>query len=236
MRLLFGGDWNAAPGDRDRFRPRWIAGRRLQVESAGPGAFGDIDYVLTDAVIGRTDAEVGRMVRLGRHGSDHDLVMFDVRGDLPYQQLGGATWNVLAGRDPREVARTLVSVMRRYRLDFVLLQEATGYHNAIRRAGVDLVGFSAVPGESQNPIAVRSGVHHTTGHTRRLSRDGWPLASGNLHAPIYATACTLDGWLRAWSLHLPNYERGDAHATAYRQAARRLRRAARRHVRSARHN
>lgn len=230
-RLLYGGDWNARPGDPDRYRPRWIARhgrrRRLSVSSAGPGAFGDIDYVMSDA-------PVSRIIRLGRHGSDHDLVMFIVHGPGG-KQLRGATWNLGEDRVPWELAQTLAAVMRRYKLDFILLQEAVGYIAAIRRLRTHkLIAFTAVPGESQNPILVRHDLEHTSGHTRRLSTNGWPLANGNLHAPLYATVAVLDGWLGVWSLHLPNFERGPAHAKAYRQAARRLRRRARRHLKSTR--
>lgn len=232
-RLLIGGDWNAQPSNASIHRPQWIArGGGLAVETAGPGAFGDIDYVLTDA-------NIGAMCRAGRNGSDHDLVIFEVfqlGHDGP--RLLGGTWNVLAGRDPGSVARYAVSLMRRYNLDFLLLQEATGYHTALRQAGnsyrlggFDLIGFTAVPGESQNPILVRRGLAHTSGHTVQLSRNGWPLAGGGFHAPIYATSVEVAGWLRLWSVHLPNFERGPAHSKAYRQAARRIKRASRRHRR-----
>jgi len=226
VRFLVGADWNASPHNPARFRPSWIArAAGLHIASAGPGAFGDIDYVLTDAA-------VTARRRLPRFGSDHDLVIFAVRDPETGAALRVGTWNALAGRDPSTVAGTVVSIVRRYELDVLLLQEATGYHRALqRRDGIDLVGFSAVPGEAQNPIVIRSGLAHTCGHTVRLSRRGWPLAGGDLHAPIYATSVEVDGWLRAWSVHLPNYERSPDHNAAYRQAALRTVLAARRHQR-----
>jgi hypothetical protein len=222
-RFLVAADWNAQPDNPDRHRPRWIAhAGRLHLFSAGRGAFGDIDYVLTDAT-------VTARRRGGRFGSDHDVVLFTVQNPETGAALRLGTWNTLAGRDPATVARTVVSIMRRYDLDVLALQEATGYHAALRAAGLDLVGISRAPGESQNPVVVRAGLWRTAGRTVKLSTRGWPLANGTLHAPIYATSVEIDGWLRAWSVHLPNYERGPWHAAAYRSAAYRIVLAARRH-------
>lgn len=212
------GDWNAPPGDLDRYRPAWLARRLdLSLVSAGRGTYGDIDYPMSSA-------QLARVRRGDRYGSDHQAVLFTVHDRATGVTLKGGTWNMLHDRDPVVVAAELLKLMDDHKLEFVCLQEATQYHRAVRATGTMLVAFDDARGVGETAIAVKATVTVSRTATHRLSRLGWPLRPDLWHAPVYTTTALLDGWLRVYSVHLPNHERGPWHAMAYRQAMRRLRR------------
>lgn len=214
--VMLAGDWNAPPRDRDRYRPRWLARKaKLAIHSPGRGAMGEVDYPITDA-------QVERVRRVDKMGSDHQPVLFTVRhgGKL----LRGGCWNVLHRRDPELVAMEVAQLFHVAALDFLAVQEGTGYHKPIAAIGLVVVGDNSDPSKASNYVVVRPGLPHTGPRVQRLSRRGWPLGpGGKWHLPIYAVS-TRVAWLRVVSCHLPNHERGYWHNLAYRQGARRLRR------------
>lgn len=69
------GDWNATPSIRGRWSPRWVAETtRARVIAPDRPTHGQrvIDYAIVRGLVGTARAE-------GRHGSDHRLVVFELK-------------------------------------------------------------------------------------------------------------------------------------------------------------
>lgn len=124
--------------------------------------------------------------------------------DASTVRLAGGTYNMKVHRDPYAARVFLGHWARTHGLDFVLLQELTGYHAAVREIpGYRLVAANGWPGASNTGVLVRDGVRadrrravRTSG--RWLRRDGvsW-------HPPRTWVGCRLDGWLSVLSVHMP---------------------------------
>jgi hypothetical protein len=209
---LIAGDWNAAPDNPARHRPRWLARRAgLVIASAGPGSHGDIDYPMSDARL--SDVRRGQ-----RHGSDHQVVLWTA--SWPGHQLTMGSWNVLAGRNPHDVADSVAELMERR--DVLCLQECGPELDRSMRA----IGLR-VFGHGPQLVVVRHGVPAAHPRHHRLSTLGWPLdragtPRGPWHRPAEASSVQVADSMRVWSVHLPNHERSRWHAAAYAQAVRRL--------------
>lgn len=194
-----GGDFNERAANRGRYSPRWIAEQlHLGVFTPGPRS---IDWLMASCPV--TDVE-----RVGDGGSDHHMVIFTVhypgRGGRALA-LKGAIWNCERDRDPNKVGVWLDQQIRRHGLDFVLLQEAKQYHDALEEiAGVQVIAYGKPMGAQHNVIVVRDGVDVTEAEAQQMSREGWLLrgwGGDDQHAPSYATFATLNGWLHVGSVH-----------------------------------
>lgn len=120
--------------------------------------------------------------------------------------LRGATWNAERDRSASAVRRYLRRMVRRHRLDFVLLQEFADYTGHLRRhpvKGYRLLVPDNGHDERQCPILVRDTVHARYARVLQMADSGWITVTGAHYAPPKSVAVLLDGWLRAVSIHAP---------------------------------
>lgn len=192
-----GGDWNERPTNRGRYSPAWIAAQLgLGVYSPGPRS---IDWAMASCPVTEID-------RVGFGGADHQLVTFTLHyPGHPRLALRGGIWNCERDRDPADVTRWLQAQMKEHGLDFVLLQEAKQYHDALEDLdGVQVIAYGRPAGAQHSVIVVRHGVDVNSAESMQMSKAGWLLrgwGGDNLHAPHFTTFATLNGWLTLGSVH-----------------------------------
>lgn len=220
--LALVGDWNAAPGDRGRYSPSWVAATGgLRIHSAGPGRHGDIDYVMADCPV---TAPSRHAPPAGSSRSDHDFVLFTLHNpeDLA-DTLRLMSWNLEFGRDPDVAQRQLREVLGTHHPDVAVFQEAADYHAQLRQVGSQL-GYRmlayAGAGKHHNVILAKPPVDRP--RAVQLSPLGWPLADGTgTHAPLWATSWAVR-WCRVTDVHLPpnvNWTRRVPHGPPRKLAA-----------------
>ena len=130
-----------------------------------------------------------------------DLIVNADPTPLPHTALRGATWNVERGRRPAAVRRALANRVLVHRLDFVLLQELSGYVGYLTRHPIK--GYTLVAPDRANAVLVRDGI--TAEHARNddMSDAGWFTHTGRPHPGASGTVVLLGGWLRTVSVHGP---------------------------------
>lgn len=118
-------------------------------------------------------------------------------------KLRGATYNCRIGRDPQVVAKTVGQIARSRKLDFIQLQEISGYHKQLENiAGYKLITFPKSKDRGETGILVRDEVEAKFPKSVEAAT-GWTNVRGGVAQPRAATTVRLAGWLRVGSVHAP---------------------------------
>lgn len=119
--------------------------------------------------------------------------------------LKGGIWNIRYGRNKRRVKRKVKRILRRYDLDFLMLQEAADYTKQLKHIpGYHLTAHKSDKRSDRNtPVLVRSSLDHTHGRVVDMNGDGWRFKSGQWRPAKSAGTVLLCGWLRLFSIHAP---------------------------------
>lgn len=118
-------------------------------------------------------------------------------------ELKGATYNCKIGRKPAAVAKWLGDFAKAKKLDFVQLQEISGYHDALEKIpGYRLITFPKSKDHGETGVLVRDDIE-TKGARSLQSKIGWTNVRGGVAQPRAATSVRLAGWLRVVSVHAP---------------------------------
>lgn len=209
-RFAMMGDTNGQPTESGRYSNRWVA-NEIPCDYVIPdaGKHGRIDSIWTNCTImdfGRIAGKNPDLDRLPGGGSDHGLIVGKIRSPST-SVLRFAFWNVERDRKGRQIDQMiefLKSVIYRYNLNFVCLNEAEDYHHVLRRlsqrTGMKMYA-NRTKGKDHNVILASKKLTVTNPTFPRVSRDGWITESGHPHEPIHLTAVTINGWLRLACIH-----------------------------------
>lgn len=115
----------------------------------------------------------------------------------------GGTYNCEIGRDPEKVAKFVEHAARSQNLDFLQLQEISGYHRALEKIpGYHLVTFPGSKDHGETGVLVKDDLKAQLPRSLQ-SDEGWTNVRGGVAQPRAATKVTLGGWLDVVSLHAP---------------------------------
>lgn len=118
-------------------------------------------------------------------------------------KMRGATYNCEIHRNPHVVANEVKGFLKKGNLDFMQLQEISGYHDALKNIpGYKLITFRGSKDHGETGVLVRDSI---------LAKDpksieakvGWTNVHGGVAQPRAATSVQLAGWLRVVSVHAP---------------------------------
>lgn len=155
------------------------------------------------------------------HGSDHRVVVFDCLWGRKRLRVG--LWNAQRDRRGALVAATVLDLFALHQLDALAITEANDYVDELaRERGLELLAFTAEPGQSETVLVTRPGLPVTSSWCVRLTRAGWITVRGGRTAPKYMPTALLAGWLRVGVLHAPpsvRYPHGRGPAGPVRRVA-----------------
>ncbi|MDP1822815.1 MAG: peptidoglycan-binding domain-containing protein [Archangium sp.] len=170
---------------------------------------GHLEGPVDDRFDARTAAAVSRYKRANDWGNSKPRVgqRMAVALNLPeqksHQALKGASYNCRIGRNPEVVARTVSHFARSRKLDFIQLQEISGYHRALENIpGYKLITFPGSKDHGETGVLVRDTLE--TKNARSIEADvGWTNVHGRPAQPRAATSVRIAGWLQVASIHAP---------------------------------
>lgn len=115
----------------------------------------------------------------------------------------GATYNCEIGRDPKLVQRTVRGFLEKGKLDFLQLQEISGYHRELSHLpGYRLVTFPGSKDHGETGVLVKDSILARSPKSIQAAT-GWTNVHGRPAQPRAATSVQLAGWLRVVSVHAP---------------------------------
>ncbi|MDP3158288.1 MAG: peptidoglycan-binding protein [Archangium sp.] len=115
----------------------------------------------------------------------------------------GASYNCRIGRPPAIVARTVSQFAHRRKLDFIQLQEISGYHDALKKIpGYKLISFRGSKDHGETGVLVRKDIDAKFAQSIEADT-GWTNDRGGVAQPRAATSVRVAGWLRVASVHAP---------------------------------
>lgn len=115
----------------------------------------------------------------------------------------GASYNCRIGRSPAIVARTVSQFAHRRKLDFIQLQEISGYHDALKNIpGYKLISFRGSKDHGETGVLVRKDIEAKFAQSIEADT-GWTNVEGGVAQPRAATSVRVAGWLRVASVHAP---------------------------------
>ncbi|MBK7862085.1 MAG: hypothetical protein IPJ65_26410 [Archangiaceae bacterium] len=119
------------------------------------------------------------------------------------KKLRGATYNAKIHRPPQEVKRAVQQFTKANKLDFVQLQEISGYHKELSHIpGYRLITFPGSKDHGETGVLVRKGID--VKFPQSIEADhGWTNVHGGPAQPRAATSVKIAGWLRVASVHAP---------------------------------
>ena len=153
------------------------------------------------------------------------------------KKMKGGSYNCLIGRDPATVGKIVSKLAHGNNLDFMQLQEISGYHKALENIpGYKLVTFPGSKDHGESGVLVRNGIEAKFPQSIE-AKSGWTNVRGGPAQPRAATSVRLGGWLRVASIHAPpavdfvngHGVGGDARVKSYKSLMTQLAGAAQRH-------
>lgn len=115
----------------------------------------------------------------------------------------GATYNCEIHRNPHEVAKAVKGFLEKGKLDFMQLQEISGYHEVLRAIpGYRLITFPRSKDHGETGVLVRDSIVAKEPKSIE-AKVGWTNVHGGVAQPRAATSVQLAGWLRVVSVHAP---------------------------------
>lgn len=127
----------------------------------------------------------------------------DAPGSQTPSKLKGASYNCKIHRNPATVAKSLGEFARKQNLDFIQLQEISGYHKALEKIpGYKLITFPRSKDHGETGVLVRNEIEAKQAWSVQ-STEGWTNVRGGVAQPRAATTVRLAGWLRVVSVHAP---------------------------------
>ncbi len=123
-------------------------------------------------------------------------------GSATPNKMNGGTYNAEIGRNPKVVQSAVKKALHDGKLDYLQLQEISGYHKELRAIpGYKLITFKTQD-HGETGILVRKGIK--VEHAHAVEADtGWTNVHGRPAQPRAATSVKLAGWLRVASVHAP---------------------------------
>lgn len=127
---------------------------------------------------------------------------FDSGSATPKTMKGG-TYNAEIGRDPKHVANVVRGFLENQNLDFLQLQEISGYHRELERIpGYKLITFPGSKDRGETGVLVRDSIEAKFPRSHQAD-SGWTNVRGGKAQPRAATSVRIAGWLRVASVHAP---------------------------------
>jgi hypothetical protein len=190
----------------------------LSIGTASPGVkvleqklkkLGHLEGRVDDQFDARTAAAVRKYKRANDFGNTESRVgaRMAVALNLPDQKspksLNGASYNCRIGRNPAVVAKTVGHFAKTRKLDFIQLQEISGYHRALEKIpGYKLITFPGSKDRGETGVLVRDTLE--TKNAKSIEADvGWTNVRGGPAQPRTATSVRIGGWLQVASIHAP---------------------------------
>lgn len=200
-------------------------GPRVQVLERKLKKLGHLAGRVDDRFDARTAAAVSKYKRANDWGNAKPKVgaRMAVALNLPDAKsprtLNGATYNCKIHRDPQVVAKVVAHFAKSRKLDFLQLQEISGYHGALEKIpGYKLITFPGSKDHGETGVLVRDGLE--TSRPQSIEADvGWTNTEGGKAQPRAATSVNIAGWLRVASIHAPpgiDFDNGRAIGPAQR--------------------
>lgn len=170
---------------------------------------GDLKGPVDDRFDARTAAAVSKYKRANGWGNAKPRVGARLATALCLpdakspKTLKGASYNCRIGRNPAVVAKTVAHFAKSRRLDFMQLQEISGYHQVLEKIpGDKLITFPGSKDHGETGVLVRDGLE--TSAAQSIEADtGWTNVHGNPAQPRAATSVRIGDWLRVASIHAP---------------------------------
>ena len=124
-------------------------------------------------------------------------------GTATPKTLKDATYNCRIGRNPELVGKTVAHIAKSRKLDFIQLQEISGYHRQLEKIpGYKLITFPGSKDRGETGVLVRDEL--ATGHEKSIeAATGWTNVRGGVAQPRAATSVRVAGWLQVGSVHAP---------------------------------
>jgi hypothetical protein len=151
-------------------------------------------------------------------------------GNKTPKKMNGASYNCEIGRNPAVVAATVKKFAHDGKLDFIQLQEISGYHKALENIpGYKLITFPGSKDRGETGVLVRNEIEAK--FPQSIEADtGWTNVRGGKAQPRAATSVRIAGWLRVASVHAPpgiDWKNGhavgaDARVKSYQSLTRKL--------------
>ncbi|MFO0594823.1 MAG: hypothetical protein U0228_05955 [Myxococcaceae bacterium] len=143
---------------------------------------------------GRVGGRMASMMGLPKPGES---------GTRTPSQLKGATYNCRIGRNPHVVQQTVRGFLEKGKLDFLQLQEISGYHRELSKLpGYKLITFPGSKDHGETGVLVKEDLL-TRGAKSIEAKTGWTNVHNRPAQPRAATSVQLAGWLRVVSVHAP---------------------------------
>jgi peptidoglycan hydrolase-like protein with peptidoglycan-binding domain len=115
----------------------------------------------------------------------------------------GGTYNAEIGRDPQKVKAVVESFLKKGDLDFLQLQEISGYDQVLKNIpGYKLITFPKSKDHGETGVLVKEEIA-AKGARLVEAETGWTNQHGRPAQPRGATSVQLAGWLRVVSVHAP---------------------------------
>lgn len=217
-------------------------GRRVEVLEKRLKALGELKGPIDDRFDARTAAAVVQYKRENGFANTRPRVgaRMAIALNLPEQKqpnkLKGASYNCKIHRPPAEVGKTVAHFLKSRDLDFMQLQEISGYHDVLNKIpGYKLVTFRNSKDHGETGVLVRDGIEAK--HRQSIEAEtGWTNVNGGVAQPRAATSVRVAGWLRVASIHAPpgidwvngRPVGGEARVKSYQSLTRKLAQAANR--------
>jgi exonuclease III len=127
--------------------------------------------------------------------------------NLPEQKqpktMKGASYNCEIHRNPAVVGKTVAHFLKSRDLDFMQLQEISGYHDVLNKIpGYKLITFKGSKDHGETGVLVRDGIEAKNAQSIEADT-GWINQHNGIAQPRAATSVKLAGWLRVASIHAP---------------------------------
>lgn len=124
-------------------------------------------------------------------------------GSKTPSKMKGATYNCEIGRNPQVVKKTVADFAKKGDLDFMQLQEISGYHKELRSIpGYRLITFPGSKDHGETGVLVKKEL--LAQYPKSIeAATGWTNVHGGPAQPRASTSVKLAGWLRVASIHAP---------------------------------